>query len=304
MKYILTAVLTITTLQLFGQINLKDSTVQVIGFWDNNEKQVYSISLEKLKIKKSDTTSRDMIKYEVEITVKDSTANSYLVEWHYKDFSIDTKNKFMQRLGALSENIKVLIRTNEMGTIQEVVNWEEVRDYMKSTMKKLKADFKEVPKIDDILAQVETLYSSKQSIENTSILDAQQFYTFHGAKYKLGETLEYKSKGPNIFGGEPFDVDVLVYLDEINEENNNYIMRASQKVDPKQLTDATVKYLTDLSKKVGGQPFKRDDLKDLANDIQTASRIHGTGWLVYSVQTKTVTSDNTTNVEERIIEIK
>lgn len=51
-------------------------------------------------------------------------------------------------------------------------------------------------------------------------------------------------------------------------------------------------------------PPKREDLKDLKNETLTASRIHGTGWIVYSVQTITIISDNVTNIEERTIELK
>lgn len=302
MKFLLIFALTIITTQTYGQINLEDSTVQVIGFWEKEEQQNYFVSLE--KIKDSDTISRELIKYDVEITIKDSTSNSYLIEWRYTNFDIETSNNLMQRIASLSDNMKIVIKTDEFGAIQEVVNWQEVSAHMESVLNKLKDDFKEIPKLDQILSQVETLYSSKQAIEDSSIEDAQQFYTFHGAKYKLDETLEFQSKGPNIFGGEPFDVDALVYLDEINGEDHNYILRAEQSVNPEQLTEATVKYMTELSKKVGGQPFNREGLEDLSNEVITASRIHDSGWVIYTIQTKTVNSGNVTNVEERIIEIK
>ena len=93
MKQILPAIYFLTTLSTFGQIHLEDSTVQVIGFWDKNEKQNYAVSLEKIKIKGADTTSREMIRYDVEVTIRDSTAHAYLVEWYYKNFTISSPNK-------------------------------------------------------------------------------------------------------------------------------------------------------------------------------------------------------------------
>lgn len=62
MNQILLTICFLTTFTTFGQIHLEDSTVQVIGFWDKNEKQNYAVSLEKIKIKGADTTSREMIK--------------------------------------------------------------------------------------------------------------------------------------------------------------------------------------------------------------------------------------------------
>jgi hypothetical protein len=287
-----------------AQINLEDSTVQVIGFWNKGEKQNYSVLLEKFKTKDNDTTSRERTLYDVEVTVKDSTANSYLVEWHYKNYQIETDNQFTKKLIALAEDIKVVIKTDELGAIVEVVNWEEVRDYIKKATAQLKKEFKDIPKINEIVSQVEATFSTRQSVESAAIADAQQFYTFHGAKYNLGEVLTAQIKVPNLVGPEPFDSDITAYLDEINADDNNYIMRSTQAVNSEQLTEATYHYLVKMSNGMGVSPPKREDIKPLTNETFIASRIHGSGWVIYSIQTKTVTSDNVTNVEERTIEIK
>ena len=50
---------------------------------------------------------------------------------------------------------------------------------------------------------------------------------------------------------------------------------------------------------------ERKDFPSLTNETYTASRIHGeTGWIIYSIETKEVKAEETTNIEERIIEIK
>ena len=305
MKFILLAILSILiTLPSFGQINPEDSTVQVIGFWDRNEKQSYAVSLEKFKVNGRDTTSRELIKYDVEITIKDSTSNSYIAEWFYRNYTTNSENKVMQRMLAVAQDVRVLIRTDEFGAIKEVVNWEEVRDYIKKATSLLRKEFKDVPKMDEVIAQVENMYLTKAAIESHAILDAHQFYNFHGGKYKLGETLEGQLKTANLYGPEPFDTDVTVYLDEINEEDNNYILRSTQSVNSEQLTNVTYAYLSDMAKKVGRPAPRRDEIGELTNETITASRIHGSGWVVYSILTKTVTAGTVSNIEERIIEIK
>lgn len=56
MKRILsTGVLLLLIIRVNCQINIADSTTQVIGFWDINEKQTYLVSNEKLKIQEDDT---------------------------------------------------------------------------------------------------------------------------------------------------------------------------------------------------------------------------------------------------------
>ena len=51
------------------------------------------------------------------------------------------------------------------------------------------------------------------------------------------------------------------------------------------------------------KPPKKEDIGTLTNLTTTASRIHDTGWLIYSVQTKVVSTKGVTNSEIRIIEI-
>jgi len=301
---LLTATFFLTTLSSFGQINLEDSTVQVIGFWDKGEKQSYSVSLEKVKVNGNDTTSREMMKYDVDIIIKDSTSNSYIIEWFYRNYTTNSQNKFVQKLLTVAQDMKVLIKTDELGVVKEVVNWKEVRDHIKKGTTLLRQEFKDVPKMDEVITQIESMYLSKAAIESHAILDAQQFYNFHGAKYKLGEVLEGQLKTSNLYGPEPFDTDVTVYLDEINQEDNNYILRSTQIVNPDQLAEATYGYLTRMAKTMGTPGPKREDLKKITNETLTASRIHGSGWVVYSILTKTVTADKVSNIEERIIEIK
>jgi hypothetical protein len=287
-----------------AQINMSDSTAQVIGYWNKFEKQTYSVIQSHYKIKGTDTTSREKTTYEVEITVKDSTEKSYLIEWFYKNYHIDTKDEIKNKIASLYKDVKVLIRTSELGVIEEVVNWKEVRDYLKVGMDAFRKEYKQIPNMDKMITQIETMFSSKESIEATAINDAQQFYTFHGAKYKLGELLEARIKVPNMLGDDPFDSDFSVSLDEINSDDNNFIMRSTQVIDSKQLTDATFEYLNKMSSTLNMPAPKRTDLMNLKNETHIASRIHGSGWVVYSVFTKTVNSDTNTNVEERIIEIK
>jgi hypothetical protein len=287
-----------------AQINMADSTVQAIGYWDKKEKQSYAITTDKYKLKGADTTSKEHIRYDVDITILDSTSKSYKIEWFYKNFIIDSDNEMMKDMMSVAKDLKVIILTDENGSFSEVVNWQDVRDYIKKSTDRIRAKYKDVKAMNDFIKQMEKVYSTKEAIESSAISDIQQFYTFFGAKYKLNEQMEGKIKVSNMFGGEPFDCDVVLYLDEINKEDNNYIIRATQSVDKKQLTEATYNFIADLATKMGAEKPKREMLKDLNNETVTASRIHNTGWVIYSIQTKTVTTDPDTSIEETVIELK
>jgi len=303
-KELITILLLAIGMTSFGQINMADSTAQVITYWEKGEKQNYSMTAEKIKIKGSDTTIREMTTYNVEITVINNNEKTYTIEWLYKDIKSNSQNPIVQKLMNITKDMKVVFKTDEFGAFIEVVNWKEIKEYIQKEVSTLRKDFKEIQEMDNVIKQIETTYSTKEAIESASIKDIQQFHSFHGAKYKLGDVIKGQIKVPNLYGTEPFDSDFSLSLDEINEADNNFIIRSTQQVNIEQLTNATFDYLTKMAKTMNIEPLKREELKDLKNETLTATRMHGTGWVVYSVQTTTITSDNVTNIEERTIEIK
>ena len=303
-KLLVFGIIFLISSNLFSQISIKDSTVQVIGYWSKYDKQSYDVTYEKYKLKNKDTISRELMKYEVDVKIIDSTANSYSIEWFYKNYSINTENELVRKLTSIADDISVKIKTDEYGAFLEVINWEEVRDYIEKVTEKLKVELKDVPNYKEIIANVMSIYSTKESVEANAIKDALQFYKFHGVKYKLGEELTGKLETSNNYGEKPFETNVQYSLDEINETDGNSILRSTEIINSEELTNATYNYL----KKSGtfGDKFPaRDKFPSLTNETNTASRIHGeTGWIIYSIETKTITAEETTNIEERIMIIK
>lgn len=303
-KAYLLLILLSTTLVANAQINMKDSTVQAIVYWDKMEKQTYKVSEEKIKLEGSDTISKSIYSYKVEITVLDSTANSYTAEWVYKDFTGVSSTNFNQNLSAIMKDVKVVFKTNELGEFMEVVNWEEIRDKNKKAIALLENKFKDLNESQEVLLNIRKSYTTKAAVESSCIKDIRQLLTFNGAQYKLGEVIDATVETQNSFGGKPFDVHTSLYLEEINEEENNYILRASQEVDSQQLTEETYKFVISTNEK-----FKKDhptieNFPKLKNEILTDARIHSSGWIIYSRQTITVITDEDTNIDERIIEIE
>ena len=303
-KSLLIAILLFCSTTILGQINMADSTVGVVGYWNLNEKQSYSITKEKYMIEDVDTTSFEYFKYQVDITILDSTDKSYIIEWFYRDFETFSDDPIVLKFSEISENLKVIIKTDELGGIIEVVNWEEIRDSIYKATSLLKEELKDIPDIDEIVKKVENNYLTKENIESGSIRDILQFYYFHGGLYKLNDVLEAQIQLPNLYGGKPFDADVSIWLDQINAEDYNSILRMTQSVNSEQLTEATYLYLKNINSLADSTLGDRNDFAPLHNDTWTVSQIHESGWVLYSVETKETSMDNTINVENMIIEIQ
>ncbi|MCK5740977.1 MAG: hypothetical protein KAH48_02065 [Chlorobi bacterium] len=292
------------SIKVFGQINMNDSTVQAIGYWNMNEKQSYVVTGERYKIEGADTSSRNLLTYVVDITIVDSTADSYTIDWFFKDYNFNSDNEIANKLASIAENMTVRIKTNEMGVFQEVVNWTEIRDYIKKATSFFSEEFKDIPKMDKIIKQVEGMFSSKEAIELSASKSIQQYYTYHGGLYELGEEYTMDMKVANLYGGQPFDTKVRVSLEEIDIDNGSYTIRMHSAVDSVQLTNATFAYFTKMAKAMDVDPPQKQDLPTLTNDTWIISRIHESGWVLYSTATKEVKAEGKTSVEITTFEIQ
>jgi hypothetical protein len=92
--------------KLVAQINLIDSTVQVINYWSKGEKQSYSVSSYKYKIKDSDTISTESVIYDIDVKVKGASKNSYTIEWVYRHVKMEGQNPAVSNLFNLNKDMK------------------------------------------------------------------------------------------------------------------------------------------------------------------------------------------------------
>ncbi|MEZ4805177.1 MAG: hypothetical protein R2852_06770 [Bacteroidia bacterium] len=292
------------SLSMQAQINMLDSTVQVITYWNKGETQTYKVTEDKFKIRDSDTSSKEQITYMVKVTVLDSTPSSYTIQWHYLDFKTSENDEFSKKFANMQKDLKVIFKINDVGTFMEVVNWREIKSFNHKVIAKFKTELKDVPNLNKVLNQVESTFASKEAIENAVIKDVQQFHIFHGGVYKLNDKITDQIKLPNILGGEPFDADISAELDEINEEDDDYVLTSSTIVNSKQLTAATIDYMKKMAEKLKVDPPDLSGIKDLKNEVITDSRIHSSGWVIESKQYTDVSSGEYNNVVIRTIELQ
>ncbi|MEI9918864.1 MAG: hypothetical protein WDO14_08670 [Bacteroidota bacterium] len=287
-----------------AQIMPADSSIQVIGYWSKNDVQTYNVVNKKYKVKgEQDTVDVETTKYQVDVKVLDSTATNYVIEWHYKNFDISGSNQFTKSISSIFKDMKVVIKTSDLGAFQEVVNWKEIRDEVKTAFVAIRQKYKNLADVDQVLKNVEEQMSSKAAIETYAILDILQFYTFHGGKYTLHDDIETNLVSNGI-PGKPVDVLMTVQLSEINEGEDNAVLRVWKEFDKTQMTDATYEVMKNLTKSTKEKLPPRDEMPEISYSEYIGARVHGgSGWIIYSVQTKQTSTGGSTTVEEREIEI-
>ncbi|MFC5623388.1 hypothetical protein [Algoriphagus winogradskyi] len=295
----------------FSQINMEDSTVRTIAYWEIKETNSYHIALESFEIIDNDTSNWNEISYVVDMEILDSTESSYEVSWTYRDFVLNLGERdsayqnLMEKLMTISEGSLVKFRTDEYGAFQEVTNWEDISEFYRKSGDTLKSMFGNIPQIDAMVDQTFTIYRTKNSIETQSIKDVLQFLNFHGAEYKLGEELSGILYSPNVLGKNRLETQVYVLLEEIFPEDNDYRIVSFSEANAEQLTSETRLVLKTMMPKATEEELNglMAEVGSLSNTVENVSVIHGWGWPIYSEEIRSVGSDQKIKVEIRTIEI-
>lgn len=288
-----------------GQINSPDSSVQVVPQWNLGETNSYEISYQQLTYFYEDTLSDVLITYEIDITVIDSTEDSFTVRWQNKNFNILPFNAALKALYDAANKAPVDVKISRLGVFEEVLNWKEVKDSTNKYFKKVARQVRRDPEANFSMKAMKAAISSKKSIESDWIPNVHQFHMFHGSKYILNKEVTGKVLTPNYYNeAEPFDTYVTVILEKINDEFKNYTIRSYLEIDTEQLTNSTYNYLSDLMDYKGQNIVDRSEFSDVSTVIETVTIFHDSGWVIDSTQWKANTSDETTTMQIRRIRFK
>ena len=286
-----------------GQIDLSDTTAVVIAHWKMNEVQTYKVSAVTNTTEEDNVIASETIIYDLSVKVVDSTQVGYILEWTRKNYEVSTDKDFDLSLIKIVEGIPFWITTDEFGSSIQVLNWEDVGSEIKKRAEVLKETNKDFPERIKKINKLVRQSSSKELLEMTMIMDAQQFFAFHGAKYKFDERIDLKVKVPNNFGGDPLDANSTLIMDQVNLKQGTFIIRSSQRINPQQLTAVTYDYLSSLNM-VGAELPPFEEFPEVTKLSWGGSEIHGnSGWVIYSVETKQTNNNKMVTVEERTIEM-
>lgn len=286
--------LLLCSFSIFGQINPEDSTVQAIAYWDKGDIYNYKVINKSTQLKNGEIVSSDSVVYNVELSVLDSTANSYTMQWLYKNNA--------------NKGLKVIYKTNELGEFEEVLNWAEIRDFVNNAANSILQGFKKGEINDESLNKQEneitSTFSTKEAIESVGVNEIIQYHMFHGITYKPGDYMEGEIEVPNVLGSKPFTANTYFGLEEIVSDEE-YLLKSVQSIDKEQLMVATLEYLKKLSESAG-KSFDMEAVRNMQfeNETTTYSALHDSGWIIYSIMQKVVTNGDITIINECSIEME
>ncbi|MBE6225205.1 MAG: hypothetical protein E7122_08330 [Bacteroidales bacterium] len=316
-RFLLIIAMVLAYLPAFSQINLKDSTVQVVAYWQKGEKYFYDTKSYELLIENGDTSTLYEINGRFSIEVIDSTANSYKLKYKQENMPdlkslsegkdtvtqmvFNVMEKYMDRI-----NIPVVFITDEYGTFQDVEGIDALQKEMYSIVASMVKDFEmefNSKFLGDIteeekkqtMAVIEELYNGfileqykdRQGIYK-NFKEIINLLTFHGTKLNLNK--EYISSSKEvlpIYGDSEIDIKETFYVYEYNPETSWIYIDYFKKYNPEQLNELAFnmaqQIASNVEKKAGklpeGSEIKKEDIPEFTIDCYTGVQVHtNTGW--------------------------
>lgn len=230
MKNFLTMILLFIASSAWGQDKLKDSSGNYTAHWRKGENKIFYIIHNKESYKSGDLQSQFNFPYEANVTILDSTANTYTIQWvfHLPENVKEENPKLADSLPVF-EGMKMIFKTSEKGEFKELINWQEVRDaYIKMMEVSLPKKMDSATKA--ALEKSKALFNSKEMVESALIKEIQIFYLPYGNTFTTKE-IEATAQLPNPFASEPLPAFETYKITELNPRQDYFKLVIRQDID-------------------------------------------------------------------------
>lgn len=175
----------------------EDTVINVVAYFCKNDTNIYTSTSKKWKVVDGDTTEAYRKEERFRLVVTDSTSDGYKLEYtplsyHYDGDADRVDNALMGTLWNLTKDIRAIFVTDEMGTIQHLENWREVRDAMKKGFKTaFDTIYAEHPGMDSIIprkrfeATIMLICNTEENIIG-AYEDMGTLFGLHGRQLNIG----------------------------------------------------------------------------------------------------------------------
>lgn len=305
MKHLFTLILfTLSFLVGFGQINEKDSLVNVKAFWNVDDTKEYRITTKEIR-KTQESTAQEEISYRVNIKVENIFEDERTISWFYSDVNFNS-DKFVNNPLFLVHNIPVKFVVDADGRFLRYEDLNATLQAFILSTEKIQNKYIDDEETFKRISDLAKRFANKENIMKIFEKDIRQFHLFFGTGEFIPKmnALEFNSYMDNLFTNAPTPAKTTIKLNEIAFTGTNYIMQSYQEADKEWLANSWYNYLKELAEKLGSEAPDESHLNDeIIYHVTTNSRIKDNGWISYSIETKKVNFQDTDYTLERRIEL-
>ena len=244
----------------YAQI-LKDSTVQVVAYWNLGESYKYEYQTNEYTVEGNDTIWGDSSHEIFAIEVVDSTESGYVLKYTTLENTKFTKDKeleaIMKPIMDKYQDFPMYFSTNAYGSFQDIARWDELQVVVDSMITDVQSnmdkyyfpDGKENIPEENLKQFYQIMNHLFQSFKNKEMtLMGMDFLIeplyYHGSKLEQGR--EYNGKQQHSspwIPTEKIDVDVVLKIHKVDYESSWVTFHRTQQYEASQLMDSFFHYM-------------------------------------------------------------
>jgi hypothetical protein len=285
----------------FAQNIVTDTSAPVVAYWNKGDKKEFVIRKLTSKIQGKNVTKSD-ISYRALLTVIDSTADGYTIEWIYKyDFK---KQIAIQGFEDLFNDLKIVYTTDDVGSFKELVNYQDIKSFMEKAITAYSKTIKDTAGMSMIINQVKRIFSSRESIEQLVLREINLYHTPYGAEFTVSK-VQQETELPNFLGGDPWPGIISIGVLQLNPKQNNARLYMDLEIDKSKGTEIMKEFVRKIASSAGKEP-SNEELSFLVQikDHSEFDLLLDSGWLKRAYVKRIVKAGDYTKEETTSVEIK
>lgn len=210
---------------------LQDSTVSVVAYFSKNDTLVYWIDNSRWKFTPTDTVQTGLVSAKVRLTVVDSTATGYKMDYTFLEIKSDSvensalskfQNAVTEKLAQKMVGNTISFETDEFGAITKINDLDKVKQQAKTLFSEGIDEMFKVPEIAKLKEETNIdLKAMAKKIDTDKLVDSyleelKLLFAYHGLAFAIGQ-----SHGHQDASNENYENDTYTTV-TVDPESYNY----------------------------------------------------------------------------------
>ncbi len=254
-----------------------EEEVLIVPRWRPGETRIYELVKSIQKTTQGKSKHQGSSRSRVEISVIEAGENGYLIGWTIQETELDdlktARDPIVRQITDIMRGWKALIELDAQATATGLRNWRELQSRGKQILELMTGDPKrlgiEPSVINQVRTQVESMFASREQVEELYLRDMGVFFLPLGRSYPRHRTIEYKDELPNPLGGESLPRRGKLKLTSYDEKTGRAAVTWTQTVD----SEAAMRIMLDTMRNLGekvGSPIP--DMKNVEAIVKAVER--------------------------------
>ena len=301
-----------TFVLLLAVTALNAQTLIKANFQKGDQATYESVADIKLSVPMAGTSESIKTNGQTKITVKDASADGYVIEMTTTNIKMEGKQEVAQQTGNMLNqylsNVPLLLKTDANGKVKDILNYTEVQTQVsKLAMASIDSLYKAKPEMEKTLPKYKMAMSINSLLTKEAFIESAEnnsFFIFFGKTLKTGDKVDMNKQGIKT---------TVTY--EVNKEPN--ALNIIGKIKGNMTEDDVKAFFIDKMKQMGADDgmvsqldanwgqMKQMGMTKMNLDGTSTTKLLNTGWATeYStnVKTKMMGMEMTINTVTKLVE--